>query len=149
MTDINFYHLTARPLEWALPKLLERTLAAGKRAVVMAGSEERVSALNAHLWTYEERAWLPHGAADDGHAAAQPIWLTVLPENPNNATFLFLTDGARHDMVADFERVFELFDGRDDIAVRTARDRWKIYKENGHNLSYWRQDENGRWEKAG
>ena len=149
MTDINFYHLTARPLEWALPKLLERTLAAGKRAVVMAGSEERVSALNAHLWTYEERAWLPHGAADDGHAAAQPIWLTVLPENTNNATFLFLTDGARHDMVADFERVFELFDGRDDIAVSAARDRWKIYKETGHNLSYWRQDENGRWEKAG
>ena len=51
MTDINFYHLTARPLEWALPKLLERTLAAGKRAVVIAGTEERVSDLNAHLWT--------------------------------------------------------------------------------------------------
>ena len=149
MTDINFYHLTARPLEWALPKLLERTLVAGKRAVVMAGSEERVNALNAHLWTYEERAWLPHGAADDGHAEAQPIWLTVLPENPNNATFLFLADGARHDMVADFERVFELFDGRDDIAVGAARDRWKTYKAAGHNLSYWRQDENGRWEKAG
>ena len=90
-----------------------------------------------------------HGAADDGHAEAQPIWLTVLPENPNNATFLFLADGARHDMVADFERVFELFDGRDDIAVGAARDRWKTYKAAGHNLSYWRQDENGRWEKAG
>ncbi|MED5519615.1 MAG: DNA polymerase III subunit chi, partial [Pseudomonadota bacterium] len=92
---------------------------------------------------------LPLGGADAGHAGAPPICLTVLPQNPNNATFVFLTVGAPHDMVADFERVFELFDGRDDIAVSAARDRWKIYKETGHNLSYWRQDENGRWEKAG
>ena len=35
MSDINFYHLTARPLEWALPKLLERTLESGNRAVII------------------------------------------------------------------------------------------------------------------
>ena len=38
MTEINFYHLTFSPLERALPKLLERTLEGGKRALVLAAS---------------------------------------------------------------------------------------------------------------
>ena len=51
MTEINFYHLTFSPLERALPKLLERTLEGGKRALVLAASEARVDALNSQLWT--------------------------------------------------------------------------------------------------
>jgi DNA polymerase-3 subunit chi len=149
MTEINFYHLTVRPLEWALPKLLERTLEAGARAVVMATSEARVDALNTHLWTYDPNSWLPHGAEKDGNAANQPIWLTTADETPNDAGFLFLTDGAVSDHVADFSRVFELFDGRHDEAVAAARGRWKSYKEAGHVLSYWQQDDRGRWSKAG
>ena len=34
MTEINFYHLTRSSLEQALPRLLEKTLQAGERAVV-------------------------------------------------------------------------------------------------------------------
>ncbi len=149
MTEISFYHLTVRPLEWALPKLLERTLETGERALVMLSSEERVEALNAHLWTYDANSWLPHGAEKDGNAADQPIWLTTGAENANGAGFLFLADGAVHAGVAGFKRVFELFDGRDDAAVAAARDRWKAYKDAGHTLSYWQQDDRGRWNKAG
>lgn len=149
MTDINFYHLTARPLEWALPKLLEKSLQAEARVVVIASSEERVANLNAHLWSYEQDSWLPHGSEKDGSAEEQPIWLTTEDENPNGARFLFLTDGATSGHVGDFERVFELFDGRNDEAVAAARGRWKDYKAAGHTLAYWRQTDNGGWEKAG
>jgi DNA polymerase-3 subunit chi len=79
----------------------------------------------------------------------QPIWLTTGAENANGAGFLFLVDGAVHAGVAGFKRVFELFDGRDDAAVAAARDRWKAYKDAGHMLSYWQQDDRGRWNKAG
>ena len=34
-------------------------------------------------------------------------------------------------------------------AVAAARERWRTYKGAGHDLSYWKQDERGRWEKAG
>jgi DNA polymerase-3 subunit chi len=148
MTEISFYHLTARPLEWALPKLLERTLEAGERALVMVASQERVDSLNSHLWTYDANSWLPHGAEKDGNAAEQPIWLTAGIDNPNNAGFLFLADGATLDDVAPYKRVFKLFDGRDDEAVAAARGRWKTYKDAGHTLSYWQQDDRGRWSKA-
>lgn len=148
MSDIAFYHLTARPLEWALPKLLERALEAGARSVVLASSAERVEALDALLWTYDPGSWLPHGSRAGGDAAEQPIWLAAEDENPNGAGFLFLTDGAASERVAEYARVFELFDGRDEAAVGAARERWRRYKEDGHALSYWKQDDRGRWSKA-
>jgi len=49
MTEIGFYHLQRSPLERALPKLLEKVLEAGKRAVVVARSDERVEQLNGIL----------------------------------------------------------------------------------------------------
>jgi len=149
VTEIGFYHLTATPLERALPKLLERTLQAGERAVVRTASDERVQALNGLLWTYEDRSWLPHGSARDGFAEDQPIWLTADEENPNAARFLFLTDGIETADLGSWTRVFDLFDGRDDAAVAAARRRWKAARDAGHSLTYWRQTDRGGWEKAG
>ena len=147
MTEVNFYHLTRSTLEQALPRLLEKALQSGGRAVVMAGSPERVEALNAHLWTYDPDAFLPHGSAKDGNAAEQPVWLTAEDENPNNATLLFLADGATSKRLAEFARCFELFDGRDEAAVDTARERWKQLKADGHSIAYWQQNDKGGWEK--
>ena len=102
MTEIRFYHLQRSTLESVLPKLLERVIERGQRAVVMADSPERVEALTAHLWTYEDRGFLPHGSARDGHAERQPIWITETDENPNRADVLFLSDGAESARVGDF-----------------------------------------------
>ena len=151
MTEIAFYHLEKLPLERVLPTLLEKTLASGKRALVMAGSEERVEALTGLLWTYEQGAWLPHGSDKDGKPEEQPVWLSVADDNnndnPNGAQFLFLTDGAESGHVGEFERCFELFDGRDPDALAAARARWKAYADDGHDLTYWRQTPSGGWEK--
>ena len=147
MTDVRFYHLTRTGLEAALPQMLEKTLARGQRAVVMAGSEERVESLNVQFWTRDDRGFLPHGSAKDGHASAQPVWLTAKDENPNGAQVLFLTDGADSAAIAQFELCATLFDGRDESAVAIARDRWRGLKAAGHEVTYWRQDDNGRWEK--
>jgi DNA polymerase III subunit chi len=146
MTEIGFYHLFATPLEQALPKLLEKALAKGFRAVVMAGSAERVEQLDAVLWTYEDASFLPHGTARDGYAERQPVWLTTEDENPNAATILLLTDGARSARLGTYERCLDLFDGQDEAAVTAARERWKAAKAAGHSLTYWQQTGSG-WEK--
>jgi DNA polymerase III subunit chi len=147
MTEVRFYHLQRTPLEAALPPMLEKTLERGQRAVVMAGSEERVEHLAGHLWTYDERSFLPHGSARDGHAERQPIWLTAQDENPNAAQVLFLTDGAASTRVEDYTLCVELFDGNDAAAVTAARERWGRYKTAGHQLTYWQQTPAGRWEQ--
>lgn len=148
MSEIAFYHLQRSPLERVLPRLLEKTLEAGKRAVVVAGSDERVEALNTFLWTYGANSWLPHGTTKDGHGEEQPVWLTTGDDNPNGAAFLFLTDGCTGAIDA-YERCFDLFDGNDPAAVEAARERWKAYKQAGHQLTYWQQTEAGGWERKG
>jgi len=148
MTEIGFYHLLTTPLDRALPRLLERARAGGYRIIVRAASAERVEHLNALLWTYDEASFLPHGAARDGNAAAQPIWLTDRDENPNGAAMLMLVDGVEADDLAPFQRCADLFDGNDEAAVAAARQRWLRAREAGHQLTYWQQTETG-WEKKG
>ena len=147
MTEIAFYHLEKSPLDQVLPKLLEKTLGAGKRALVLAGSEQCVEALAGLLWTYEQGSWLPHGTEQDGSPEDQPVWLTAADDNANGAEFLFLTDGATSAHIGDYERGCDPFDGRAAAAVDTARGRWKSYGEDGHDLTYWRQTGAGGWEK--
>jgi DNA polymerase-3 subunit chi len=149
--EIGFYHMTGTTLEAALPQMLEKTLERGQRAVVRAGSAARVEALTERLWTYKDRGFLPHGSAKDGHAALQPIWLTEKDERPNDAQVLFLTDGATSGAgdggPEGFERCAVLFDGNDEAALAAARAQWAGLKDAGHDLIYWQQSDEGRWEK--
>ncbi|SRR5690606_13035015 len=147
MAEVRFYHLTTIGLDRALPQLLEKTLERGKRAVVMARSEERVESLCSLLWTYDDRSFLPHGSARDGFAYAQPIWLTDQDENPNGAQYLFLVDGATSARVDSFELCAILFDGSDPEAVQAAREQWRRLRAAEHVLSYWQQDIRGRWSR--
>jgi len=146
MTDIGFYHLTRTGPDAALPQLLGRTLAAGQRAVVICGSEERVAALDTALWLCPQPDWLPHGTRQSNEADLQPIWLTTADEAPNGARYLFLIDGTTSNRLDAFDRVFDLFDGSDDPAVAAARLRWTAAKAGGHALTYWQQGPRG-WER--
>jgi DNA polymerase-3 subunit chi len=147
MTRVGFYHLQKSPLEKALPKLLEKSLQAGHRVVILAGSKARVEALDASLWTADPDSWLPHGAARDGNPEEQPIWLTDSDENPNGADLVVLTDGMESARLAEYVRCLDLFDGRDEEAVAAARKRWKACLAAGHEIAYYQQTEAGGWQE--
>jgi DNA polymerase-3 subunit chi len=146
-TEIWFYHLEHRTLEDVLPNLLERSLERGWRAAVQATSEERVEALDTLLWTYREESFLAHGTARDGDPDRQPIYLTTEPNNPNRAEVRFLVDGATLDAPESYTRIVFIFDGCDIGAVERAREAWKDAKAKGLAVSYWQQDEAGRWQQ--
>ena len=148
MTEILFYHLHRQPLERVLPTLLEKSLERGWRVVVQAASEERVEALDAHLWTFRDESFLPHGTARDAEAREQPIVLTVDDDNPNGATVRFLLDGAGVPAdAAAYQRIVLLFDGEDPDALAAARTRWSEAKAGGFDVTYWQPDEDGRWQR--
>ncbi len=147
MTEVLFYHLEKQPLEQVLPNLLERTLERGWRAVVQCGSQERLDALDNWLWTYRDDSFLPHGTARDGHAAQQPIFLTLGDDNPNEAKVRFLVEGARASQLDGYDRIVHLFDGHDAEAIQQAREEWKRARAAGFQVTYWQQADNGRWEK--
>jgi DNA polymerase-3 subunit chi len=149
MAEILFYHLTETPLEGALPPMLEASLARGWRVTLRLSSPERAEALCAHLWTYRDNSFLPHGGPNDGPGADQPIYVTGGAEMPNAPDVLMLADGAGADaaQMAAMTRTCILFDARDPDAVAAARLRWKEVTAAGLKAIYWKQ-EGGKWTKA-
>jgi DNA polymerase IIIc chi subunit len=148
MTEFLFYHLQAQPIERVLPVLLERSLSRGWRVVVQTSLEERVDALDSHLWTFTEESFLPHGTFREATAADQPVLLTLHDHNPNGAAVRFLIDRAPVPADAEaYERVVVVFDGEDEEALVAAREQWKAAAGRGFEVTYWQADEAGRWQR--
>ena len=118
MTEVLFYHLQDMTLEQVLPPLLEKSHERGWRVVVQASSEERVEALDAHLWTYRDDSFLPHATWRAPDPGGEPILLTHFGDNPNSASVRFLVDDASlPDDAAAYERMVVIFNGDDDDAL--------------------------------
>jgi DNA polymerase-3 subunit chi len=145
---VLFYHLKGQTLEQVLPPLLQKSLQRGWRVVVQAASDERIEGLDAHLWTWRDDSFLPHGTWRDSEAPAHPVLLTVNDANPNGAGVRFLVEGAgMPGDAASYHRIVLLFDGEDPEAVETARTRWGEAKAAGFDVTYWQADERGRWQR--
>ena len=148
MTEMLFYHLKGQKLEGVLTPLLEKSVERGWKVVVQSSSEERIDALDAHLWTYRDDGFLPHGTWREAEASQQPVLLTLAEDNPNGAAVRFLIDGAPVPAAAGaYERVVLVFDGEDEDAVAVARERWSEAKAKGFDATYWQPDAGGRWVK--
>ncbi|PRD45913.1 DNA polymerase III subunit chi [Phyllobacterium phragmitis] len=147
MAEILFYHLTETTLEQALPGLVERSLSRGWRVVIQTLTDERRDALDNHLWTWSDASFLAHGTDGEPHPAEQPIILTTTDANPNGATVRFVVEGADISRAGDYERLVVMFDGHDQEQLERARVQWKALKGDGHQLTYWQQTPDRRWEK--
>jgi DNA polymerase-3 subunit chi len=148
MAEVLFYHLQNQALEDVLPTLLQKTLERNWRAAVQVTTEERQAALDDHLWTFTEDSFLPHGTDREAHAADQPVLITLSEDNPSKASVRFLAEGA--DLPPDmgaYQRIVILFDGNDSQALALAREQWRKVKAEGHDATYWQQDERGRWQR--
>lgn len=135
---VDFYHLTATPLERVLPSICEKVLATGGRLVVVAGKEQ-LEQLDEQLWTYAKDAFLPHGRE---RAESQPVLLSATPEAANGARNVALVDGVWREEALSFERAFYFFDTGSLDAARTA---WRALKgREGVESRYWKQVD-GKW----
>ncbi|MEM8789636.1 MAG: DNA polymerase III subunit chi [Pseudomonadota bacterium] len=146
MGEVMFYHLTTTPLARALPDLLQRALDRGWPVVLRAGAETALPGLDDLLWSFDDASFLPHGTAEMGQDARQPVFLTTRAENPNGAKVLMLVEGARVDPgeAAAYDRVCLLFDGRDSASLAAAREDWVRVRDGGVSGIYWAQKD-GPW----
>lgn len=150
MAEALFYHLTESRLEDALPPLLEKSLERGWKVSVHIGSEERRDALDAHLWTFRDESFLPHGidkGSGDPASSRQPVLLTLSADAANGATVRFAVDGSEVPALEGCERLVLMFDGHDQMQLDRARSQWKALKAEDHTLTYWQQTSDGRWER--
>jgi DNA polymerase-3 subunit chi len=136
---VDFYHLSASPLERVLPNICEKVLASGERLLVVA-EEDLLPRLDEQLWAYAKESFLPHGT---GRAETQPILLSAEPVAANGATNVALADGRWREEALGFARTFYFFD-RD--RLDDARGVWRALRAKAEvEPRYWKQDERGKW----
>ena len=146
MTDVWFYHLEKQPLEHVLPRIVAKAIERGLPMVIETTSQDHITKISDMLWAAEDVAFLPHGFEGDGQDEMQPVWLTSGSENPNDSKMRIYTHGAIPSDISMLSRAMLMFDGNDQQALDAARAEWKRHKANGHSVSYWRQDESGKWQ---
>lgn len=128
-----------------MPKLVEKAYELKQNIKIQTSTDEQAEEVNDLLWSYKDYSFLPHGSKKNGHAKKHPIWIASDYKNPNNATLLFLTGGAKL-VEGDFERIFVIFDANNPEELEQARWFYKELKAKDVELSYWQQTQNG-WTK--
>ena len=135
---VNFYHLTASPLERVLPTICQGLLARGEKVLVV-GDDERLARLDEQLWTFAPDSFVPHGR---DRAETQPVLLSASPQPVNGATSIAIADGLWREEALGFERAYYFFDSSGLDAARTL---WRTLKASPEvEPRYWKQ-EGGRW----
>lgn len=147
MAEVLFYHLTETRLEDTLPALLEKTLERGWRACIHCGGQDKMEALDQHLWTFRDDSFLAHGLSGQAHADLQPILLTTDTEADNQAEVRFVVDMGPEPDMSVCERVVYMFDGHDQNQLEQARRQWKRFTDQGLEKTYWQQTPERRWVK--
>jgi DNA polymerase-3 subunit chi len=142
--QVDFYHLTATPLDRVLPRVAERVLGDGGRLLIVA-DEARLPALDKLLWTWRADSFLPHAYAGGDNDADQPILLAAEPAAVNKARNVVIADGRWRDEALVFDRAFHFFD---EDRIVEARQAWKALADReGIERRYWKQSEGGGWEQ--
>jgi DNA polymerase-3 subunit chi len=142
--QVDFYHLTAAPIERMLPRIAEKVLADGGRLLVVA-EEVRLPALDRLLWTYKPDSFLPHACIGGERDADQPILLSSETVAVNQARNIAIADGEWRDAALGFDRAFHFFN---EDRIVEARQAWKALAErDGVERRYWKQSEGGSWEQ--
>lgn len=138
---VDFYYLTATPLERVLPRICERIVGEGGRLLVVS-EPDLLESLDTHLWTYSIGSFLPHGRSDRASPEAQPILLSPDPVPLNGAEAIALADGRWRDEALSFARTFYFFNA---THLDEARAAWRALKgREGVERRYWMQAD-GRW----
>ena len=144
--QVDFYHLTATPLERVLPQIAERVVSGGGRLLIVADDEDARAGFDRLLWSYTPDSFLPHAQAGAGDDAAQPVLIGGTVAATNGARHVALADGRWRDEALAFDRAFHFFG---DDQVEEARAAWRaLGGRDGVERRYWKQNDAGRWEQA-
>jgi DNA polymerase III subunit chi len=143
--QVDFYHLTHRPLERALPQIAEKAVGGGARLLIVAEDAAQRKAVDRMLWEYRPDSFLPHACAGEGDDAVQPVLIAGDVRAGNGARMVALVDGRWRDEALAFDRAFHFFG---DDAIDAARAAWRALSEReGVERRYWKQTDRG-WEQA-
>lgn len=150
MTErVDFYVVngTVARDRWILAcRLAEKAYLRDMTVVMLGETGADAEALDELLWTFSERAFVPHdlrrGARREPPPAAAPVQVTADLECVDGADLLVNLSGHLPIQLERFKRVAEIIDGDEDRR-RLGRERFKAYRDLKLPVETHRLDEAG------
>lgn len=139
MARVDFYVLSNGAPDERLRvacRLAEKSYDQGMRTYVLTASAADAQRLEELMWTFNERAFIPH-EVNTGSGASHERTLVLIGESPAPPTHRQLLINLANRLLDDFdsfERVAEIVDV-DPENKRLSRERYKVYRERGCELN--------------
>lgn len=146
MSEVYFYQTAAQDTFGLVRGLLRRTLLAGWRVAVRAGTDAALVRLDADLWKFPEDEFLPHGLEGGPFDDEQPILLTRSAEPSNRADAVLLFDCAKPGQtdIKRCRRVSIVFRRGSSDELSAARLQWAEFAKSGIAVRFW-VNQDGKW----
>lgn len=134
MTErVDFYVLrsaTAKERRTFACRLTEKAYLRDLTVIVCGEDADEAAAIDELLWTFSDRAFVPHELHRRGDVAPvpAPVQLTSDLEAPQGADLLVNLSGRLPDRLERFARIAEVVDG-DEERRRRGRERFKAYRD--------------------
>ena len=132
MTErVDFYVLKSSTAKqrWTFAcRLTEKAYLRDLKVVLLGDTRAEVEAIDALLWTFSERSFVPHDIHSGRPGAAPAVQLTQDLDSVASADLLVNVSTRLPARLDRFARIAEIIDA-DDERRRLGRERFKVYRE--------------------
>jgi len=143
--QINFYQ-TNDILHKSIAPILLKILEEGKRALILSKNQDLLTQIDDGLWSFSKTKFVPHGTKNDKITSQnQPIFLSSIEENSNNASYLIFLDKPEDKFITSFDKNFYFFN---DDNKKEAQNLWLHYKKLNYKLNFFKK-ESDKWTNTG
>jgi len=111
--------------------LAQKAWKAGNRVCLLADDRDQAARLDDLLWTFRDISFVPHALADSADVGSVPV---LISWDTTPTADVLVNIGNRLPSTTDkFDRIAEIVGG-DDGQRQAARERYREYRQQGHEL---------------
>ncbi|MDR0485018.1 MAG: DNA polymerase III subunit chi [Alphaproteobacteria bacterium] len=149
--EINFYGVLQDDVQKVVAVLLEKAYKTNKNSVLLVPTVEEAKSFDARLWSAV--SWLPHCLEGDSKEEKAPLVISFNGVSQsinvkNNASFCFVFGESEHYDLEKFEKIYIIFDLRNQNSVKFNRERWKDLQQKNYAMRFYKQNQQGKFEET-
>ena len=137
MANVTFYLLEQGNLQQASELaclLASRQHRQRQRVFIYNTDQAKAEALDELLWQQPDNAFVPHNLHGEGPQSGAPVQLGWQPSHANNCAVLINLSGKMPSNAQRYRTIFDVVPA-DEQGKQQARERYKQYRADGHQLS--------------
>lgn len=92
MAKINFYQTQSEDIAKTFCKISEKCYYNNSNTLVITENDDYSNSIDKALWTYSKEHFIPHATSTDPLPDSQPILITTMPKNLNNAEIIIFVN---------------------------------------------------------